>query len=396
MDKPYIKSIVQKILDREFTSTNRRKINDYADRINICCPFCGDSSRSEHKKRGNLYFNKLLYICFNCDKKISFDKMAKHFNEPIDPQKKLEIIDHLNSVVEYSDYEDDFIDAKLENLIDMKDLEELFNVKKITPIYDFKPIQANSGIFKYLIGRGIPKECHKNIYQAKYSKGDEGFEHIICLLNRKEDKVLGIQVRNLKEGRKRFFVIYNWESLYKWIHGEECDIDILNSVVYNKLSYFFNILNVNFDQTITIFEGYLDSLFYPNSIGVVGVNTDLKFLENNNLDIQYFFDNDKAGFLKSSEKILGGGKVFLWKKLLEDIVSKKKSDDPHKLLYRISKVKDLNKLAELVPTPYKKLHLDNYFSQDVYDLSYIPKDVKFRKSKNDEKDYSKEFKYNDF
>jgi DNA-directed RNA polymerase subunit RPC12/RpoP len=394
MDKVYIKGLIQNILNKEFSNQQKRRIDEYADRLNMACPYCGDSSKSVHKKRGNLYFNKLFYICFNCDKKTSLDRLAKDFNEAIDPQKKLEIIEYLDSVVDYSDYDTDFNDFKLDDLFDIKDLEELFNVKETTPIFDFKPISDKSGVFKYLIGRGIPKHLHKDIYQAKYSKGDEGFEHVIIFLNRRGDKVLGLQVRNLKEGRRRFFVIYNWESIYKWFHGDDVELDIQKSVIYNKLSYFFNILNVNFENTITIFEGFLDSLFYPNSVGIVGVNTDLRFLENNNLDLQYFFDNDIAGYNKSEEKLLEGGKIFLWKKLFEDIVSKKKSDDPHKLLYRISKVKDLNKLNELVPESFKKLGLSNFFSEDLYDLKYLPK--KSKKKVSVEKDYLREFKNHDF
>jgi hypothetical protein len=394
MDKVYIKGLIQNILNKEFSNQQKRRIDEYADRLNMACPYCGDSSKSVHKKRGNLYFNKLFYICFNCDKKTSLDRLAKDFNEAIDPQKKLEIIEYLDSVVDYSDYDTDFNDFKLDDLFDIKDLEELFNVKDTTPIFDFKPISDKSGVFKYLIGRGIPKHLHKDIYQAKYSKGDEGFEHVIIFLNRRGDKVLGLQVRNLKEGRRRFFVIYNWESIYKWFHGDDVELDIQKSVIYNKLSYFFNILNVNFENTITIFEGFLDSLFYPNSVGIVGVNTDLRFLENNNLDLQYFFDNDIAGYNKSEEKLLEGGKIFLWKKLFEDIVSKKKSDDPHKLLYRISKVKDLNKLNELVPESFKKLELSNFFSEDLYDLKYLPK--KSKKKIIVDKDYLKAFKNHDF
>jgi hypothetical protein len=393
MDKVYIKNVTQLILNKEFSNLNKRRIDDYDGRMNFACPYCGDG-KSEYKKRGNLYFNKLLFICFNCDKKTNFDRFCKDFNEILDPQKKLEIIEHLNSVIEYSDYESNFTDANLDDLISLKDLEELFNVKKTTPIFDFKPIEANSGVFKYLTKRGIPHELHKNIYQAKYSKGDEGFEHIICLLNRKDDSVLGLQVRNLKEGKRRFFVIYNWESLYRWLHGDDSDIDINKSIMYNKLSYFFNILNIDFDNTITIFEGYLDSIFYPNSVGVVGINTDLRFLEGNNLDLQYFFDNDKAGFDKSEEKLKEGGKVFLWGKLFEDIVSKKRGSDPHQLLHRISKVKDLNKLAELMPNPNKKFDLSKYFSEDLYDLRYLPK-IRMQKRKED-KDYAKEFRWNDF
>jgi hypothetical protein len=394
MDKVYIKGLTQNILNKQFSNQQRRKIIEYQDRINLCCPYCGDG-KSDYKKRGNLYYNKLFYICFNCDKKTSFDRFAKDFNETIDPQKKLEIIEYLDSVMDYSDYDTDLNDFKLDDLFDIKDLEELFNVKDTTPIFDFKPIEEKSGIFKYLIGRGIPKHLHKDIYQAKFSKGDEGFEHVIIFLNRRGNKILGLQVRNLKEGRKRFFVIYNWESIYKWFNGDDVEIDLQKTVIYNKLSYFFNILNVKFENTITIFEGFLDSLFYPNSIGIVGVNTDLKFLENNNLDLQYFFDNDVAGFSKSEEKIHNGGHVFLWNKLFEDIVDKKRPDDPYKLHHRISKVKDLNKLNELLPDAYVKLKLYNFFSEDVFDLKYLPKKPK-KKYQTIQKDYQKEFKNFDF
>jgi hypothetical protein len=63
-------------------------------------------------------------------------------------------------------------------------------------------------------------------------------------------------------------------------------------------------------------------------------------------------------------------------------------------LHRISKVKDLNKLAEIVPTPYKKLNLPNFFSEDLYDLRYLP--IIKTKKRNENKDYGKEFKWNDF
>jgi hypothetical protein len=149
-------------------------------------------------------------------------------------------------------------------------------------------------------------------------------------------------------------------------------------------------LNINFGDTITVFEGYLDSLFFPNSIGLVGVNTDYRFLENNDLDIQYFFDNDEAGYKKSEEKIKENYPVFLWQKLFKDIVDKKNSSDPYALEHRISKVKDINKLSTLVENPYKKLELDNFFSKDILDIKWIPK-FRRRKNKVEEVDYNKKF-----
>jgi len=393
MDKDYIKNIIQKIVNKEFSDPIRRKIVVYQDRINLCAPCCGDSHKNKYAKRGNLYFNNLYYICFNCDKKTTFDKLCKDFNEQIDPDKKLEIIEHLDSVMTYSDYEGDFIDTKFDDLIDIGELERVFN-SDLTPISNFEPVKVNSGIYKYLIGRGIKPEYHRDIYQAKYWKNEDESEWVIVMLNRRDTKVLGMQIRNLKSGKRRMFKIYNYENLREFVNiGKDVseDLDINKIVVYNKLSYYFNILNVRFDKTITVFEGYLDSLFFPNSIGLVGVNTDYRFIEKNDLDLRYFFDNDDAGYSKSEEKIKQGYRVFLWKKLFEDIVSKKNTNDPYKLIYRISKVKDINKLCEITPDAYNKLKLNRFFSSDILDLKWIPKISK--KKKYTETDYNEMFNF---
>ena len=84
-----------------------------------------------------------------------------------------------------------------------------------------------------------------------------------------------------------------------------------------------------------------------------------------------------------------GYPVFLWRKLFEDIVEKKKSPDPMLLLHRISKVKDINRLATLVPNPFKTLRLDDFFSKDVLDLKWIPKRKKY--SKKEDTDYNRKF-----
>lgn len=382
MDSNYIKSLVQNILNKTFNAENRRNIVTYENRINFCCPVCGDSAKTASKKRGNVFFNTLFFECFNCGHKSSLNKLCKQFQIQIDPAKKLEMIEYLSQAVNNSDYKSDMSDINIDELLNLSDLETLFNSGE-SILTEFKPIVRGSLVHTYLLERGITETMHKNIYQAKFWLNEDRYEPVMVLLNRKDDKILGIQTRNLKSGRYRSFKIYNFETLYKWINNiteEEIEgVDLNQLLIYNKLSYFFNILNIDFESTITVFEGYLDSLFYPNSVGVVGVNTNMSLLENNNLDVQYFFDNDEAGFSKSEEKIKAGWKVFLWKKLFEEIVDKKKANDPYSLMYRISQVKDLNKLAGLVQNPYQKLELDKFFSQDVYDLKWIPKKQKVYK-----------------
>jgi hypothetical protein len=332
-----------------------------------------------YAKRGNLYLSSLLYICFNCGKTTSFDKFCKDFYISIDPDKKLELIKHLSENISYNDYKNSIYETDLEDLINLDDLIDVFNNKNISPISDFTPIKKNSGIFKYLIKRGIPPELHKNIWMAKYWKNDEQFDHIICLLNRgnsdsKSNKILGLQVRNLKDGKNRYFKIFNYESLLKLVKGEDYELDMNKVTLYNKLSYYFNILNVDLTKKVTLFEGYLDSLFYPNSIGMVGTNTSTHIFKDNDIDIQYFYDNDDAGYRKSIEGLKDGYDVFLWKKLFESIVKNKPSSDPYKLMERIKTVKDLNKLSQISNNPNVSydLKLNEFFSKDIYDIKWIP------------------------
>jgi hypothetical protein len=382
--KSYIFDIVQKVVDKEFVSNLERKVLDHDTRINFRCPYCHEG-RTKTKKRGNIYLDKLLYICFRCGKKTTFDKFARDFNQQIDPEHKLEMINHLESVSNYSDYNDDFMDTSIENLISLEDI-KLAIEKNYTPLTDFTPIKKNGGVYKYLIGRGIPEQYHENIYQAKFWKNEEQYEWVIVMLNRRGDKVLGMQLRNLKSGKRRLFNIYNYEHLMEWanlVRPNPIELSVNEIVVYNKLSYYYNILNVSFEDTITIFEGYLDSLFFPNAIGLVGVNTDGFFLENNGLDLRFVYDNDEVGYKKSLEKIKDYP-VFLWVKLFEYIVSTKKTNDPHALLERISKVKDMNKLSELVPNCYSKLNLEDFFSKDIYDKIWLKK---IKRQKKEERDY---------
>ena len=382
----YIVEVTQKVLDREFPTGERRRILPQHGRINFCCPYCGDSHKNPRNKRGNIYLNKLKYVCFNCGKNTYFDTFAKDFDQQLDPDKKLEIIEHLEKNVTYTDYTNDFLESDLDELIKLTDLVEKCNTTTDTPIYDLTPIKPGSGVDKHLSGRGISPELRQNIWQAKARKSGGTFEHVIVLMNRRGEDVLGIQIRNLKSGKRRSFNVYNYEHILNWVKGEEHGINVNKVVLYTKLSYFFNIMNIDVSKPVTLFEGYIDSLFFPNSIGVTGVNTDLTFLENSGIDLRYFYDNDNEGDKKSIEKLDQGRQVFLWGKLFKFLEQKKKPSDPYSYMDRIKKIKDLNKLAEILPNPYKTLSLHKFFSCDEMDRMFIPK-VSWDRNTTQEKNY---------
>ena len=81
----------------------------------------------------------------------------------------------------------------------------------------------------------------------------------------------------------------------------------------NSISLIFGILKLNFSETITIFEGSLDSFLYYNSVAISTANRDIPFDSEN---IQYCYDYDTTGIKKSIERFLAGDTVFLWKLFL--------------------------------------------------------------------------------
>lgn len=376
LDESYIKSILQQIVDKAHTHPDKKRVRVKAGGgYQIACPYCGDSTKNPNKYRGNL--NEILfYKCFNdgCNKQTHFTSMCNDFGIGIDGEVKKQIYSYLDRYTDRVDtLQDELMENGLNHLISLEDLSECINNNKCEcALSEFKPIQPGSAQFFYLVEtRGLDPRLFKNIYQATYHVTGDWFEKVIVYLNRKGDKIIGAQVRNLKEGDRRLFHIYTFEDLYNLVGKEELGDG--QKIMYNKLSYYYGILEIDFRKKITIFEGYGDALLWPNAIGIAGVNTSLEFMENNGLDIQYFFDNDDAGHKSSEEKIKSGFSAFLWKRMFDWIVEKKGTNDPFYHYHKISKVKDLTKLNLIIPEAYKKLEMENFFSKDRYDLKYIPK-----------------------
>lgn len=173
-------------------------------------------------------------------------------------------------------------------------------------------------------------------------------------------------------------------------------LDQLEAIGYNKISNFFNILNVNWDNPVTVFEGYLDSIFFPNSLGAIGLNSidDMSFLLDNdeNLQFRFFFDQDNVGVRKSLTMLEKGQKVFLWQKLMEIIIKNKPYKHTAKNYFL--KIKDLNKLVQEMKNPdaVNKLQLGNYFSSDKFDSLYLDYTLyPDNRKKTDKKDFKKNF-----
>lgn len=368
LDINYIIGNIQKILDKTHTNEHKRKINtSKSDRITFACPICGDSHNDNKMKRGHLFFNNLYYKCYNEDCRSNFTKLCKDFSVGIDHNIKMDIINYIDLAFhKYAKINDDWIIDNLDMYIKYDDLVNWFDDGH-GPVHSFKPVVKGSKVYQYLIDRGYTNDLiTNNFYEGIKSFNGKWSEPYVIFLNKFDDNtIIGMQERNIRTD-KRYYKIWTFKELYESIYKTELDpIDTIN---YNRLSYLYNFFNVNYEQTVTIFEGYFDSLFMPNSIGAVGINTDFSILTNDSLNIQFFFDNDNAGKKKSKEWLYKGYKVFLWDKLITDL--SKKYADPFKYkLWFNNNIKDLNDLMKKEKIHYKELY--KYFSNNKFDIIYI-------------------------
>jgi hypothetical protein len=280
----------------------------------------------------------------------------------------VKIYDYIDSS-NVSTYNKDLDITLLDRLMDMNDVFDIYNSRKDV-LYDIKPIKKMSMAYKYLkFERNISN--FTNIYEGILKVTDKWREPVIIILNRYNDYLLGFQVRNMRsEKTKRIYKIYDFQSVYNYVNKDN-PINDEDALPYNKLSHMYNVLNVDFNSEITIFEGYLDSVFFPNSIGVTGTESDISILTDvdDSLNIRFFYDNDDAGLRKSMSKIDSGYSVFLWKKLFNDMSGGNQSK-----VYKLSKrIKDLNDLVNYTKDPdvFNTLNLNNYFSIDEFDKMYL-------------------------
>ena len=371
LDKPYIKGLVQTILNKNHVVDQKKFIKEYPDKFNFACPICGDSQKVSTKKRGNLYFKNMMYICYNetsCSR--TFTKLLTTFGIQMDMDKKLEMYDYIDQNIDFNT-SDNVVITSLDKLIHIDDLMKFYSRDYTRGLTDLKPLEYNSPVEYYV--RNTRKILNtKDIYQGIYNFTPKWKQPVMVFLNRMGDKVISLQVRNLLEGDKRFFKIFDFTFIYDMMYPEN-DLDEQERLSYNKLSHFFNIFNVDFGSKVNMFEGYTDSLFLPNSIGQIGVNTDISFLlKEEGLEIRFIYDNDTSGFKKTLSMLEDGRTVFLWNKFFLDLLKKHKGNKSKMAKLLSTNIKDFNKLAIKLNKPLYNLYdWDGYFTNSILDKVYL-------------------------
>lgn len=338
--KERIVSLVTQILkDRFRDNPPKQQVKVHRDRINFACPVCGDSMQSAFKKRGNIILegkHKGFYKCFNCGE----FKRVDHFFKSYKIDLELDVVNYIsNNLGDFTTTSGGKYDISL--LLDVKTIEGC--------AIDRQELKMKFGLTEV-------KESPVWSWLTKRFQYDEqrflynGAKNYLLILNlTPSGKIIGAQKRMFYGLNK--YITFNLFKLYELLGKPKIEGKIADEI--NMISQLFGILQLNFNQPITIFEGPFDSFLFKNSVASTGANKAFPLA----LPVRYWFDDDKTGTEKSLKIIEEGYSVFLWDKFKRDVG----------LPFR--KKWDLNDVIIWAKKEEKRLPLfDNYFSNDPLDL----------------------------
>lgn len=289
---------IQTILDARFPNNpQKREIKNMSNGYKIACPYCGDSSHDDTKKRGVVHLSYNSFKCWNggCDvyRPINSFLTDNHVEGFTMTEMNSLSVQHVISN-----------SSNKKSLADFYDKDIMFDKDLIINKLKGKSIEKSVKGFKYLESRNAHAVDLSDMAYNDY------FGNLI-FLNMFEDKVLGVQVRLKEAYNGSRFMSYNYNDIQeKLIKSDDYDREFAKSI--NRVSLIYNILNVNFQSKVNIFESTLDSKYFPNSIAIWGASNELKIPNG-----YYFFDNDVAGRLQALKYLESGHNVFLWSKFLK-------------------------------------------------------------------------------
>jgi len=341
-----VKGIISSALLKFFGNDPQRlKVYQGGNRLNFCCPYCGDS-KDPRKKRGNLYLDTLTYKCYNGG--CGVFKNLNQFTRDFEIQSMLSS-DEISEISQIS--RDSTIRKKIRNSLDYffaenyKDiLIEREEFKKKLNLVEVKGTYGE----KWLIERN-------HIPDSKFLWDPSRRNLYLLNLSGDESKILGIQIRPVvkKNGGSKYYT-YKLSGIYKnLLKITDPDI-ILKAEEVDPISNVFGFSTVDLDSMITTFEGPLDAWLCPNSIALCSINNPFPFDVTNK---RWMLDGDEVGRQKAREFLDNGEQVFLWGRFI------KECDLPERDKW------DLNDVVNYVRSTGKKIkRLDNFFSSDKWDI----------------------------
>lgn len=266
------------IVDSKFIGLVSSRLQKFkrvkSDLYNFRCFYCGDSQRNKNKARGYLYQlkNQINFKCHNCGMSKSFSNVLKDLDRTLYDQYIMEKYKNGKT-------------GKGTNTpqIKIKISKPVFK-EKISDLPSISDLEENHFAKTYIEKRKIPKEFFDNLYfcenfkewtnKQKYTFESTNYDEpriIIPLIN--HGKIFGFQGRSLNKNSRVKYITIILDDKHPKIYGLD---------------------KTDFNKTVYVVEGPIDSMFLDNSIAMVGADLDnMFFVSHFNTEFVMVYDNEK-------------------------------------------------------------------------------------------------------
>ena len=374
MNKKYsIQEYCQDILIKRFPGDKlRQKINDInPDKLNFACPFCGDSDKDPKKKRGNLHLDTQTYKCYNDGCMVWMP--LSDFISKLTPKYKVDIPDVQESTLKFdltkSKHKRGFI---IEFLLNNEANKKLLSFSEIVKKFSLTPCKEADP--KSRVGTYIRKRCLDGMPMFEKTCYFDSSQNKIFLFNLdlRSDRLIGFAMRKIDDSAPGLrYDIKNYKDFRETGLAKGLSDEYVNEII--QINNYYNVLNLDFAEDITVTEGQIDAMFIKNCVATTGVSKSKGLLESltSKNKTRVLFDNDGAGLNESIKLLQKGYRVFLWSSLIADLKKKYPKD-----IYAIrTKIKDINDLYIFLKLRNTSVNYENfneflnpYFSNSIFDL----------------------------
>lgn len=354
-----LKEIVSDILKEQFPGEpTRQQIKVHSNRLQFCCPCCGDSLKDPSKKRGNIGLTGTwtnLYKCFNCGVSMPVSEFVRKYYRGSVPMSVI------NYMAEYKPGVQAGVDGSVNNSLEMYNQEniDLYSIPRET-LKTFLDLQEvndpinnwNKGC-QYLLNRN-QRDFTKFLYRP-------GNDTLFVLNLSKSGNIIGLQTRCLTNPLPKNepkYRTYNLTNIYKLLLKDYLVLNVEIPQEIDTLSMLFNILLVNYSKPIIVTEGPMDAFLLTNAVALCGAAKTLPVVGN----FKFMFDDDVPGREHAIEMLKSGHTVFLWNEF------KKENNIPNADKWDVNDILNYYKKHNKGLPNFSKA---TYWSNDIFDAISI-------------------------
>ena len=271
-----------------------------ANLFNFRCPICGDSQTHRNRARGYIYEKKgkSLFHCHNCNATMAVPNFIRAVDQQLYNEFQLEKLQN-NKTPDQIEYEDFINKMKKPVFLKYGPLKGLKKVSQLSPEHPVK---------KLVDARRIPNPFHAKLFCCPNFK-----QYTNCLVPGKfdEDSI----------GRDETRLLIPFISADKNVHAYQgralghSAVKYITIILDESIPKVYGLDRVNFNNTVHVVEGPIDSMFLSNSIATAGGDlvSSVSSFPKDNLVIVYDNEPRSRETIKKLDKaIMNGYNVCIW------------------------------------------------------------------------------------